>query len=239
MANRTKVLETLRDYFNTKGRVLTAQEYSRETDTPVRIQQIRNIFGCWNRMEKLIMARERRGSDAPTNVNDIIAERNKALNDARNQWIEASENQDAKAVREAEAQVVAEKIALNASTPEGANANKIAIGGPLPAEQQQLHRMGATVEVDPQTREQKPVDVVPAAETVVNADPRTPLELKNAVAAGELTQTGTVEVGTATSGGSQGQPSVATVQALGGTDESEDVKPVVEVKDDKASAKKS
>lgn len=217
MANRTKVLETLDQYFKTKkGRILTSQEYSRETDTPIRLQQVRNIFGSWNRMEKLLMAKESREDLATTNVNDVIAARNAALNEARLQWLAASENQDAKAIREAKAQVVAEKLAANAATPEGANANKIAIGGPLPSEQPDFDVMGATVKTDPVTKEQTVVDVEPEIVSVTVDDPRTPAELRDAVAKGELVEEGELEVGHATDGGSQGEASVATVNALGG-----------------------
>ncbi len=222
MANRTKVLDTMDQYFKTKGRILNPQEYSRETDTPIRLQQVRNIFGTWNKMEKLLMAREANAtSDQITDVNDVIAARNKAAWEAQQQWRAASENQDKKAIREAQAQVVAEKLALNAATPEGANANKIAIGGPLPSEQPDYDAMGATVEVDPVTKEQTVVDVEPEIVSVVNEDPRTPAELKAAVIAGTLDEpdTGSVEVGHATDGGSTGTASIATVQALGGDDE--------------------
>lgn len=230
MANRTKVLETLDNYFKSKGRILNAQEYARETDTPVRLQQIRNIYGCWNRMEKLLMARDRQDQDAITDVNEVIAARNRAANEAREQWIAASENQGAKALREAQAQVVAEQLAKNAATPEGANANKIAIGGPLPSEQPDYDKMGATVNVDPKTKEQTVVDAQPEVVDVATTDPRTPEELRDAVRAGSDTEvhgtkveevkTGDVETGDATSGGSSGEASIATVNALG-TDEEE------------------
>src|SRR6476646_8400585 len=145
MVQRTKAIDSLNSYFKTKGRVLTSQEYSRETDTPIRIQQVRNIFGSWNRMEKLLMARDKRTAEAPiTDVNEVINARNEAAYEAAKMWREASENQDAKARREAEAQVVAEKLALNAATPEGANANKLAIGGPLPKEQADFTTRGTT-----------------------------------------------------------------------------------------------
>lgn len=235
MANRTKVLTTLDEYFKSKGRVLKAQEYARETDTPIRLQQIRNIFGNWNRMEKLLMARDRVDQDAITDVNEVIAERNRLANEARLQWIEASENQDAKALREAQAQHVAEKLAANAATPEGANANKIAIGGPLPSEQPDFDKMGATVNVDPVTKEQTVVDVEPEIVSVVNDNPRTPAELRAAVAAADVTKTGDVKTGHATDGGSQGQASIATVAALG---EDEEVEPIVDVKDDKKTTPK-
>lgn len=217
MASKTKVLETLEKYFEQKGRVLKSQEYARETDAPIRIQQIRNIFGCWNRMEKLLMARDARNApDAITDIDDVLAARNKAMYEADKQWREASENQDKKARREAEAQHVAEVLARNAATPEGANANKLAIGGPLPSEQPNFDVMGATVSVDPVTKEQTVVDTKPEVPTTPNDDPRTPLELRDAVAAEGLKSSGDVETGSATDGGSQGQASVATAQALGG-----------------------
>lgn len=220
MANRTKVLETLKMYFEKKGRVLSPQEYSRETDTPIRIQQVRNIFGSWNKLEKLLMARESRvDTDAITDVNEVLAARNKALYDEAAQWRAASENQDAKALREAEAQHVAEVLARNAATAAGANANKLAIGGPLPSEQPQLHRIGATVKVDPVTREQVVVDTKPDLVEVAQAgNPEdggmTPVELRDAVAAQGVESNGSVAVGHATDGGSQGTASIATVAAL-------------------------
>jgi hypothetical protein len=221
MANRTKVLETLNEYFKAKGRVLKAQEYARETDTPIRLQQVRNVFGTWNKMEKLLMARDERiGSDQITDVDDVIAARNKSAWEAQQAWKAASENQDKKALREAEAQHVAEKLALNAATPEGANANKIAIGGPLPHEQPDFTSMGATVTIDPVTKEQTVVDPNPEIVTTVNDNPKTPAELKAAVAANGVSST-TPEVGHATDGGSTGQGSTATIAASG---DAEDVK---------------
>lgn len=219
MANRTKVIETLKQYFDKKGRVLNSQEYSRETDTPIRIQQVRNIFGSWNRMEKLLMARElRTAPDVITDVEEVLAARNKTLYEEAKQWREASENQDAKALREAEAQHIAEVLATNAGTAAGANANKLAIGGPLPSEQAQLHRMGATVKVDPVTREQTVVDTNPELVEVELGDPTeggmTPLELRDAVAAQGLTTDGSVPTGKATDGGSKGTASIATVAAI-------------------------
>lgn len=186
------------------------------------------------------MARDERvGTDQITDINEVLAARNRTLYEADKQWKEASENQDAKARRQAEAQVVAETLALNAATPEGANANKIAIGGPLPSEQVDFQAMGATVKIDPKTQEQTVVS--PEPEIVnggVAADPRTPNELRDAVRAENDVKTGTVPVGKETDGGSQGQASISTVQALGGdTTGDEDVsKPTA--KEGAANAKK-
>lgn len=215
MASKTKILSTLAQYFETKGRVLKASEYARETDTPIRIQQIRNIFGCWNRMEKLIMAKKNRdGLEAITDVNEILEARNRALEEDRQQWIKASENQDEKARREAEALQVAEKLARNAATPEGANANKIAIGGQLPGEQPDYTKIGATVKIDPVTKEQTVVDPQPEIIEPEITNPKTPEELKEVVEP----ETGDVETGKETSGGSTGTASNATANALDKTD---------------------
>lgn len=125
--NKHKILLALIKYFEEKGRVLTIQEYSRETDTPVRVQSIKEAFGSWTKMEKSIMNLDNKASSSSgINVDQVIADRNKAAYEVAVQWREASEDQEEKAAREAEAQVVAETLARNAATPEGANANKIA-----------------------------------------------------------------------------------------------------------------
>ena len=213
MANRTEALEQLRYYFNEKGRVLNSYEYAHETDTPISFRQVEAYFGTWKRVEKLLMA-DRDNGGAETDVMSVIRARNDAAQAAAEQWKQASENQDVKARREAEAQAVAEVLARNAATPEGANANKIAIGGKLPGEQQNYAAMGATVRTDPETLEQTVVDTKPEVPTTANEDPRTPYELRDAVAA-EGVEGGTLPVGTATAGGSTGEASTDTVNALG------------------------
>lgn len=236
MSRNTKAIETLRTYFEQKGRVMSAQEYSRQTDTPIRLQVLRAMFGSWNKVEKLVMART--ASDAITDIDDVLAARNRAASEADAQWRAASENQDKKAEREAAANALATKLALNAATPEGANANKIAIGGPLPQEQPKFERLGATVNIDPSTGSREIVDPQPEEVKVLGLDietGRTPKELE--AAAAENLKGGTVDVADDTSGGSQGSASIATVAALGGGDEGSDtvegtskdstVKPVV------------
>ena len=222
MLDRSKVLKALIKYFAQKGRVLTVQEYSREADTPVRIQSIKETFGSWKRMENIIMATENGRREARTNVNDLIRQRGETEQAAAAQWKEASENQDVKARREAEAQVVAEVLAKNAATPEGANANKIAIGGKLAQEQQDFTAMGATVKTDPATLEQTVVDTKPEVVDPKLDNPKTPQEIRDAIAA-EGVQGGAPAVGTATAGGSSGEASQDTVNALGGDTKKDDV----------------
>jgi len=211
--SKTRAIQTLAEYFETKGRVMSRQEYTRETDTPIRFQQLVTLFGSWNKVEKLLMAREAR--DAITNIDEVLAAKNRAALEANKQWREASENQDKKALREAEAQYVAEVLAKNAATPEGANANKIAIGGPLPSEQPDFDLVGATVETDPKTREQTVVNTKPEIVTTSNKDPKTPQELRDAVREEDGAKDGSPDVGHATDGGSQGTASISTTNALG------------------------
>ena len=208
MQNRQKILRALIKFFEDKGRVLSYQEYAQEPDTPVRVQTVKQVFGSWAKMEKLIMPNDNKSSGL--NVDALIEAR----------WKEASENQDKKAQREAEAQVVAETLARNAATPEGANANKIAIGGKLAHEQQDYSAMGTTVKVDPATLTQTVVDPKPEiVEASVSDDPKTPLELRNAVAMEGKISGGDAPVDTSTAGGSTGEASVATTDALGKADE--------------------
>ncbi len=218
MVNRNLALRVLIKYFDEKGRVLTFQEYARETDTPLHVQLVKQLFGSWARMET-IMNKERPKNSLNTDA--ALAELNKPVYEAAEQWKQASENQDKKAEKEARAQVVAEMLAANAATPEGANANKIAIGGKLPSEQQDMSAMGATVEVDPANLEQKIVDVSPElvskqSDGVMSG--KTPMELRDAVAADAAVKAGNVPVDKSTAGGSTGEASTSTVQALGDTD---------------------
>lgn len=219
MLNRTLVLRALIKYFEEKGRVLTYQEYAQETDTPVRVQSIKQLFGSWARLERIIMTNENKNS---LDTDAVLAENNKAAYDAAEQWKAASENQDKKALKEAEAQVVAEKLAANAATPEGANANKIAIGGKLPSEQQDYSAMGATVLVDPKNLEQKVVDPEPEMLALaVEKDGKTPQALRDAVAADAAVKSGDVPADKSTAGGSTGEASIATVAAIGDADKAD------------------
>ena len=110
------------DYFKTKGRVLKAQEYSLEMDTPIRIQQIRNIYGSWNTMEKLIMVRLRSNRPATTDVDEVIAVRNKADEEQRLAVQQAGEDQEEKTARQADYE--AELAAVAAINPPSLKASE-------------------------------------------------------------------------------------------------------------------
>lgn len=51
---RAHLIKVLRDYFTSKGRILTYQEYIAAEDTPCRIQFVKRQIGSWARLEKLI-----------------------------------------------------------------------------------------------------------------------------------------------------------------------------------------
>ena len=220
MTQRTKAIDTLKEYFDKKGRVLTAQEYVREKDTPIRFQIVKNMFGGWGRMEKIVMARDN-NNGAITDVDEVIRLRNEKQLAFEQQWKDASENQEAKMKREQEAKKVAEKNARMAATPEGANAYKIAVGGPLPSEQPKLERVGGTVNIDPVTLERTVVDVQPEK---VLEDLKEETEAEDADKIGKTQEeikaevepkTGSVKTGTATSGEAKGTPSVGAAAKAG------------------------
>lgn len=51
---RIKMLNTLREYFATKGKVLSISEYKEQTDTPFRYVVVKRKFGNWGRLENLV-----------------------------------------------------------------------------------------------------------------------------------------------------------------------------------------
>lgn len=223
MTQRSKATDVLKAYFNEKGRVLSALEYSRETDTPIRYRVVINMFGSWPRMEKIVMARET--PDAVTNVDDLIWERNNALVEGEKKFIAASENQEDKMKLEAQAHLVAEKLAANAATAAGANENKIAIGGPVVGEHPKYERSGATVNIDPKSGKRTIVDPDPElVDPLALGDKEdgigeTPEVIKARLAQDEDTaNTGKVNSAKSDIGrGSDGAASVATAAAAAGS----------------------
>lgn len=51
--NKKALLNTLADYFITKGKILTKREYMHETDTPIRHAIITRAIS-WGRLESMI-----------------------------------------------------------------------------------------------------------------------------------------------------------------------------------------
>lgn len=132
MSQRTKAAELLSEYFEKKGDILTPKQYRSEKDTPIRLEQVKRVFGNWSRMEKIVRALDARNKDRPepTNAREIVAEQNKALADHEALIRAIGEDVEQKTAREEAARRQIEADALNAATPEGARENKVRQGGP-------------------------------------------------------------------------------------------------------------
>ncbi len=52
--SRVLMLQTLKDYFATKGRVLSMSEYKEQTDAPYRFIVVKRKFGNWARLETML-----------------------------------------------------------------------------------------------------------------------------------------------------------------------------------------
>lgn len=132
MSQRSKVIETLSEYFETKGEILSPQQYKVETDTPIRLAAVRRTFGNWSRMEKIVRAFDARNKNRPepmTNAQEINAETNRLAAEHEAMIRSVGEDIEQKTAREEAARAQTEADALNAATPEGARENKIRKGG--------------------------------------------------------------------------------------------------------------
>ena len=79
MSQRTKVLDDISSYYTSLGvESMTANEYATRTDTPVRFQSVRRIFGSWKRME-IIMRDRRTRPEAITDSDAVELARSAAL----------------------------------------------------------------------------------------------------------------------------------------------------------------
>ena len=52
--NKPAILKQLIEYFQTKGKVLTIDEYKAATDVPMRFMAAKRAFGSWARMTQMI-----------------------------------------------------------------------------------------------------------------------------------------------------------------------------------------
>ena len=57
--SRKVIVEQLKDYFATKGGVMTAEQYKEAQDAPIRIQVLKRKLGSWSRIMNMV------GKDAP------------------------------------------------------------------------------------------------------------------------------------------------------------------------------
>lgn len=73
MNNKTKAIELLEDYFKQKGRVLNMGEYRSARDAPIRYQIVQQIFGSWNKVERIMLTR-RDKTERTNDLDDVIAD---------------------------------------------------------------------------------------------------------------------------------------------------------------------
>jgi hypothetical protein len=133
MSQRSKAVEVLAEYFDSKGEILSPTEYRRQKDTPIRPQQVKRVFGTWSRMEKIVRAFDARNKNKPepsTDAREVIAEQNRLAAEHEALIRAIGEDVEQKTAREEAARRQIEADALNAATPEGARENKVRKGGP-------------------------------------------------------------------------------------------------------------
>jgi len=133
MSQRSKTTELLAEYFESKGGILNPVEYKKEQDTPIRLEQVKRVFGNWSRMEKIVRAFNARNENKATPTTDareVVNEANRKAAEEEALIRSIGENVEEKTAREAAARAQLEADALNAKTPEGARENKVRKGGP-------------------------------------------------------------------------------------------------------------
>lgn len=52
--SRQATLATLKEYFASKGKFMTMEEYKEALDAPVRFQVVKRTFGSWSRLKGLV-----------------------------------------------------------------------------------------------------------------------------------------------------------------------------------------
>jgi hypothetical protein len=134
MTKRAHTAHVLAAYFEEKGHILTADEYKKQTDTPIRFAIVKKTFGSWNRMENIVRAfnirNQQRDEREPLSDVDQVIARNAAVEaEYAEKMKAASENLEAKTAREQAAKDYIEADKLNAITAEGAYENKMRKGG--------------------------------------------------------------------------------------------------------------
>lgn len=62
MTTKLQTIETLEAFLseNFEGRVISQSEYMKAEDAPIRIQVLRRNFGSWNKIAKILLARQKR-----------------------------------------------------------------------------------------------------------------------------------------------------------------------------------
>lgn len=58
MTKKTVIIEDLKAYFDSKGGFMEMNEYKEATDAPIRFQNIKRVFGSWNRLRSILGYKE-------------------------------------------------------------------------------------------------------------------------------------------------------------------------------------
>lgn len=54
MTRKTSIIYLIGNYFASKGKVLTAEEYKNAEDAPVRFQIVKRVVGSWSRLLNMV-----------------------------------------------------------------------------------------------------------------------------------------------------------------------------------------
>lgn len=58
MTKKTVIIEELKAYFDSKGGFMEMNEYKDAEDAPIRFQNIKRVFGSWNRLRAMLGYKE-------------------------------------------------------------------------------------------------------------------------------------------------------------------------------------
>lgn len=75
---RTNTIDAIGAFFEKEGRIYTAREYQKLNNPPVRMAQIKRLFGSWGRLETILRKSDSRNfKDAipDTNIEEVLKAR--------------------------------------------------------------------------------------------------------------------------------------------------------------------
>ena len=87
MTRKTTIIEQLKEYFDAKGKVMTAEEYKSQDDTPIRFVLIKRHIGSWSRMLNML------GSDKGVETPVVEATEAPELRDEASTLVDGSPNE--------------------------------------------------------------------------------------------------------------------------------------------------
>jgi hypothetical protein len=72
--SRKVIVEQLRDYFATKGGVMTADQYKEAEDAPIRMQVLKRKLGSWPRIMNMLDMKAEETSVSPSAEEPVVEE---------------------------------------------------------------------------------------------------------------------------------------------------------------------